>query len=116
MSYPAVQNVPDFRVRTNLDGSSLPERRKAYALATQGGNAPVARASGAFNAGETIVTVFNGVTEEAMYCPDVNAFNFWKTTFVPTDSFGSPDGDLYEILFVRVPGASTIAGKCLANP
>lgn len=118
MSYPIVQNVPLTQVRTNIDGTTLPERRKAYALAEQGGYAPVARASASFNAGETIVTVFNGVQEDAFYVPDNTAFTYWKTTYVLPEAFGSqdPGGSTYEILFVRVPNAADLAGLCLANP
>lgn len=118
MAYPVVQNVPLTQVRTNLDGTTLPDRRKAYALAAQGGYAPVARASASFVADSTIVTVFDGVAETAYYVPDNTAFTFWKTTYTPVAAFGTIEsgGNMYEILFVRVPGASTIAGLCLANP
>lgn len=117
MAYPIVQNVQSTRIRTNIDGSTLPERRKAYALYAQGASAPVPQASGVYTAGQTCVSVFDGNTESVFFC-DTNAkFTFFKN-FTPPESFGSrdPGGDEYEILFVDVPSAANYAGLCLANP
>ena len=118
MSTP-VQNVPLNVIRVNLDGTTLPPYRKAWALAEQGGNAPVARSAGAYTAGETCVTVFNGTEEIAYFCDSNNTFTYWKTTFTPPNTWGLPDpvdGSTYEIYFVDVPGAANIAGLCAANP
>jgi len=115
MSYPVIQNVPTFVIRTNLDGTSLPDRDKAKALALQGGYDPTTIGAAAFNAGETVVTVFNGLTEQAFYCALNADLTYWKN-FVPPTVFGSPTTNDYIIAAVRVPGASGIAGLCLANP
>jgi len=115
MSYPVVQNVPTFVIRTNLDGTSLPDRGKAQALATQGGYAVTTIGAASFHAGETVVTVFNGLTEQAFYCAASGDLTFWKN-FVAPDVLGSPTGNDYIIAAVRVTGASGIAGLCLANP
>lgn len=117
MAYPIVQNVQSTRIRTNIDGSTLPERRKAYALYAQGASAPVAQSAGVYTAGQTCASVFNGVYEEVWFC-DTNAKFTEFLNFVPPTSFGSrdPGGDEYEILFVDVPNAATLAGLCLANP
>lgn len=115
MAYPVIQNVPTFVIRTNIDGTSLPDRGKAQALAVQGGYAPTTIAAAAFNAGETVVTVFNGLTEQAFYCAASGDLTYWKNFVIP-DVFGSPTGNDYIIKAVRVPGASGIAGLCLANP
>lgn len=115
MSYPVKQNVPTFVIRTNLDGTSLPDRGKAEALAAQGGNDPTTIGAAVFSAGATVVTVFNGLTEQAFYCPLIGDLNYWKA-FVPPTVFGSPTTNDYIIKAVEVPGASGIAGLCLANP
>lgn len=115
MSYPSVQSVQLNRVRTNLDGTSLPARRKAYALAAQGGIEPTSQVSATYTANQSIVTVFNGVYEEAYFCNSEPIFDAWQA-FVPPNSFGSPETSEYEVLFVKVPGADTIAGLCAANP
>ena len=116
MSFPVVQNVLANAVRTNLDGTTLPERQKAMALAAQGGNAPVSQASATYVAGEMICCIFNGQEEYALYMSSEPLFDEWQA-FVPPISYGSPETDetLYEILFVQVPGASGLAGLCAAN-
>lgn len=116
MSFPVVQNVLLGSVRTNLDGTSLPERQKAMALAAQGGYAPESQSTATYHAGESICTIFNGQEEFALYMTSEPIFDEWQA-FVPPISYGSPETDetLYQILFVRVPGASTLAGLCAAN-
>lgn len=113
--YPVIQDVPTIVIRTNLDGTSLPDRGKAEALASQGGYAPTTIAAAVFNANETVVTVFNGLTEQAFYIPSNTELTFWKNFVIPT-SFGCPQDNLYTIKAVRVPGAVDLAGLCLANP
>ncbi len=117
MSYPIVQNVPETIIRTNIDGSPLPERRKAYALYAQGASAPASQAAGVYVAGQTCASIFNGVTEQVWFCDTPAKFTEIQN-FVPPTSFGSrdPGKDEYEILFVDVPNAATLAGLCLANP
>jgi hypothetical protein len=116
MSFPVVQNVLVDSVRTNLDGTALPERQKAYALSAQGGYAPESQSTATYHAGESICCIFNGQEEYALYMSTEDLFDEWQA-FAPPISYGSPETDetLYQILFVRVPGASGIAGLCAAN-
>lgn len=131
----SVQTVPLDVIRVNLDGTSLAPFRKAWQLYDQatglsGATAPVAIASATWAAGLTVVTVFDGEKEIAYYCGENTGvgqatFNYWKNTFVPRTTFGNPgtpgssgqapDGTLYEIYAVRIPGAADIAGLCAAN-
>lgn len=118
MSAP-VQTVPVDLIRINMDGTTLPPFRKAWALSEQSGNPVVARASGVYAAGETCVSVFDGEKEQVFFCSSNAIFTYWKTTFTPPTTWGLPDpvdGSLYEINFVDVANAADIAGKCAANP